>query len=443
MTKDKLTEALKIAHPTRDSRGRSKYGMGMKTAAFWIGSHWQIVTCEWGSGEEWTADIDLKQIDENRSGSSLPITLSMSNVSKDAHYTKIIIKELNRYFQKRTEDTIKSYLGSMYQFDINENKMKLLFGDEEIKTADAYDLDTDPAGNQMRTPVDVKIRDKQITGWVGVLRQGSGGRKFGGFSLFQNKRQIQGFPNAWKPRAIFSGVDDEGANNLVAQRLTGQLYMDDFQVSHTKDAILFEADEEEQLEKYLAELTRDYKDYAIRRRGPTSKAWSREKVRDLAQSLAKEFSSSELSDAVTQAILPPLDAIIAASDKQVANLKPEDEIASYSVADFTVKVSLEDKSEWEPYVNINASATPGAIHVIINRLHPYYDSLESQDAVLECVRQYIYDAIAEYRVSKQVAQVRPDNVRRLKDSILRAKDVELSNAANALQEGEYQAIIKT
>ena len=33
MTKDDLIEALRIAQPTKDSRGRSKYGMGMKTAA--------------------------------------------------------------------------------------------------------------------------------------------------------------------------------------------------------------------------------------------------------------------------------------------------------------------------------------------------------------------------------------------------------------------------
>ncbi len=47
MTNEKLVEALKIAHPTTDSRGRSKYGMGMKTAACWIGRKWKIVTCEW------------------------------------------------------------------------------------------------------------------------------------------------------------------------------------------------------------------------------------------------------------------------------------------------------------------------------------------------------------------------------------------------------------
>ena len=36
MSKDDLIAALRIANPTPDSRGRSKYGMGMKTAACWI-----------------------------------------------------------------------------------------------------------------------------------------------------------------------------------------------------------------------------------------------------------------------------------------------------------------------------------------------------------------------------------------------------------------------
>ncbi len=44
MTKEKLVEALKIANPTKDSKGRSRYGMGMKTAACWIGRKWSIST---------------------------------------------------------------------------------------------------------------------------------------------------------------------------------------------------------------------------------------------------------------------------------------------------------------------------------------------------------------------------------------------------------------
>src|SRR4051794_13287607 len=35
MTKEDLIDALRIAYPTKDSKGRSKYGMGLKTAACW------------------------------------------------------------------------------------------------------------------------------------------------------------------------------------------------------------------------------------------------------------------------------------------------------------------------------------------------------------------------------------------------------------------------
>ena len=52
MTKDDLVASLRIANPTADSKGRSKYGMGMKTAACWIGSKWTVTTCERDSGEE-------------------------------------------------------------------------------------------------------------------------------------------------------------------------------------------------------------------------------------------------------------------------------------------------------------------------------------------------------------------------------------------------------
>jgi hypothetical protein len=41
----------------------------------------------------------------------------------------------------------------------------------------------------------------------------------------------------------------------------------------------------------------------------------------------------------------------------------------------------------------------------------------------ECIRQYIYDAISEYRVSQLRAPLTPDAVRRLKETLLRIKAV--------------------
>lgn len=85
------------------------------------------------------------------------------------------------------------------------------------------------------------------------------------------------------------------------------------------------------------------------------------------------------------------------------------------------------------------SAAAGVLHVIINGLHPYYLSL-SGDAIDECIHQYIFDAVAEFKVSKMMAaRLNPDSIRRLKDSLLRARADQLDNADAAVrQQAEAQ-----
>jgi hypothetical protein len=410
----------------------------MKTAACWIGNQWRITTSEWDSGEEWTAVVDVPGIAFRQA----KIPLTRRTVSRDEHYTCVTITDLHRSIRQQTEENIRGYLGSMYRFDILDGFLKILYNGEEIPAPDEYDLDTDAQGQPMRLPFnDIEIGGKKVSGWVGVMRKG--GRKFGGFSLFQNRRQIQGFPNAWKPRSIFGGVDDEGSNTLIAQRLTGVINLDGFRVSHTKDAILFEGTEEDELEAFLAKLTKDYRNYATKRRGPRTQPWSREKVRDLVQTMAKEFSNPEMSDAVNNALLPPLETILASNLKQVTSLDPKDIIADFNVGEtLSVIVALQERSEYEPYLVIEAAATPGTIYVMINSLHPYYASLESSDAIEECIRQYIYDAVAEYRVSQLVGRVSPDSVRRLKNDLLRVQEVRVSNVAAETQEAEFESVLE-
>jgi hypothetical protein len=90
MSHDDLLEGLRIAHPTKDSKGRSKYGMGMKTAACWIGNNWKIETCEWSSGQEWTAAVDVTAVADR--GAKVPIT--SKDVSRDDHYSHWFIIEV-------------------------------------------------------------------------------------------------------------------------------------------------------------------------------------------------------------------------------------------------------------------------------------------------------------------------------------------------------------
>lgn len=442
MNRDDLVAALRIAVPTRDSNGRSKYGMGMKTAACWIGAKWTVTTCEWGSGEEWTASVDVDAI----ANGDTTVPLTMQAVDKSAHYTRITIGTLRRRIQARSEETIKTYLGSMYMFDLRPDDsgrvaMKLTYNGEEVTPPAENDWDTDPSGVIMRRDLpELTIGSKRVKGWIGVLRKG--GRKFGGFSLFQSRRQIQGFPNAWKPRAIFGGVDDEGANNLVAQRLTGVLELDGFVVSHTKDAVLFEGGEEEALERFLVEETKAYAAYAKSRRGPgRGQKWSKEQVRELVKDLQAEFTSAEIKDALFNAALPPPETIAANNQELVQTLVPEDEIGRLEILpELTVIISLKETSPYEPYVVYAPGAQVGFLHVIINGLHPYYQTLEAKDSIDECVQQYIFDAVAEFKASKLTARVNPDSVRTLKNGLLRARAEQIDNADAAVRDAAEAAL---
>lgn len=364
------------------------------------------------------------------------VTLTPRDVDKNCHYTKIVISDLHRQIRKSTEETIRYYLGSMYRFDLQDGTLQLQYNNEAIPAPDEYDFDTDPEGKIMKRAIPTtQINGKTISGWVAVLSRGGGGRKFGGFSLFQERRQIQGYPNAWKPKSIFGGVDDEGANNLISQRLVGMLQLDGFHVSHTKDTVLFADDEEQQIETLLKKETKDYRDYATKRRNVTSQPWAREKIKEMVDGLKAEFDTDEMRDAINTSILPPLDTIQQNNAKQVKSLTPAEMLGTMDIlADLHVVVSMQEKSEYEPHLTIAAGAEAGTIHVIINGLHPYFCSLYSTEAINECIRQYVHDAIAEYRVSRLSRPPVPDSIRRMKDNLLRAPIQAVENTATAQQD---------
>jgi hypothetical protein len=431
MTREKLIAALRIARPTPDSKGRSKYGMGMKTAACWIGNKWTVTSCEWDSGTEWTAEIDVHRIVNGEPS----VPLAQRAVDPSAHYTTITIFDLNRNIQKRTEETIMTYLGAMYRVDIRNNALVLLFNGNQVPLPETLPLATYPDGSAAREDFATTINGKRVSGWFGVLPHG--GRKYGGFSIMQHDRQIRGFPDNWKPRAVFGGVEDEGSNTLVAQRLIGEIVLDDFEVSHTKDAILFRGTEEEELERFLAEKTRNVKRFALAMRTTErGQPWSREKVTELAESFKRELAAPETRDAIEDATLPPLSVIEATNRRQVESLQPSDELWTLEIANgITVRLYLQDRSENDPHLTISPGHDAGTLTVIINQQHPYYLEIQTSERADELIRQYVYDAVAEFRVHQRLAEQPPDAVRKLKDSLLRARVTRLhnQNAATAEQ----------
>ena len=86
-----------------------------------------------------------------------------------------------------------------------------------------------------------------------------------------------------------------------------------------------------------------------------------------------------------------------------------------------------ETSEYEPYVIFAPMADGVTLHIVVNLLHPYYQMLGSDAAIDECVKQYVFDAVSEFKVGKLLGRINPNSVRTLKDTMLRARVTGVEN----------------
>ena len=158
-----------------------------------------------------------------------------------------------------------------------------------------------PDGSTYKKDFAFEACGKEVKGWVGVLSRGS--RSKAGFSILHADRVVRGYPESWRPETIYGF---QGRNDLINQRLVGEIYLDEFEVSHTKDDILWFGDEQEVVEELLAEKCADYVAVAraYRRRdneqgGPTDL-----EVQAAIEALEQQLGLPTFSDTVTLETVP-------------------------------------------------------------------------------------------------------------------------------------------
>lgn len=258
MTLSELERALRLGIPPENAEGRSRYGLGLKMAACWFGNSWSIRTSKLGEALEHRVTVDVEEV----ASGSPDLPYETSEVAESDHYTIVEIGGLNRKPHGRSVGKIKDFLRSMYRVDIREAWMRLQWQGEDLTwTPDtAYVQARD--GSYYRRDFEFEINGKRVKGWAGVLEKGS--RAKAGFSILHNNRVVKGWPNSWRPQAIFGQV--QGTNDLVNQRLTGEVHLDDFEVSTTKDDILWSGEEEQDVEEQLKKECADYREIAAQRR---------------------------------------------------------------------------------------------------------------------------------------------------------------------------------
>jgi hypothetical protein len=419
-----LERALRIAVPPANRLGRSRYGMGMKTAAFWIGRKRRIQTKKIGEDLAHEVTIDANKIAETR---DMELNYRpIPNQDPNKHYTIVEVWDHYRKFQGRTLGKIAEFLRSMYRRDLQDGKMKLVWRTVDL-TWEGFDerLMIASDGTPMKRDILFTVNDKVVMGWVGILRMGEGGRADAGFSVMQANRVILGWPEAWRPTSLFGPY---GSNDLVNQRLVGELEFDGFEVSHTKDSIQWRADEEEAVEKNLKEAVGDYKTIASKARKGTKdqRGPAEADVKIAVEVFERELESAEMVDQINLNIniVPSPEALAASRQKVITSIvqtrTPTIQATISTNPPLTIKLFLgEDLSDRDAYVYQEATQH-NEIVVTVNQNHPYWATqLRGAESVLEYLRQCTYDALAEWQASKKVARFDSETIKYLKDGFLR------------------------
>lgn len=414
-----LTRAMQIGLPPEDPSGRSRYGLGMKMAACWFGDSWTIVTKKLGETTEHTVTVNVEAVAD---GNSDLHETSIEGLPETEHYTRIEIRELNRTPVGRTLGKIKSFLAGMYRLDIESGDLILEWQGTALESEVSWDFLKDALGKEYRREFDLEVEGKSVSGWVGVLN--TGGRPKAGFGIIHQGRMVRTWPDAWHPGKIFGQFS--GSNDLVNQRLVGEINLDAFTISHTKDDIHWSGDEEDKVEDALAESVADYRNVA--KLSKRKQKLNDVQVKAAADALQAELQSGEMKDLV-EANIPPAESV-SADEKALVEETDKSEIDFRAVIPFGGKqvavlgILDSTKSSNDPYV-ISESTNDEEVLVIINLNHPHLSSVDG-NGLLNYFRHCTYDALAEWRAVRQSAQVDPGTIKRLKDAFLRvAMEIEM------------------
>lgn len=344
--------AFRAAQVPADRSGLSEFGMGMKSAACWFCENWSVRTKALGEHVERTVAFDVQNIVDNRIESLTPDSRSEK---PERHYTVVKLRGLHHPPASRTTTKIREHLASIYRVFIADGTLELKFNGNVLKYEAPAVLSsvpfTAPGVRSLteKTPVNwTKNIDfdfgggQRVTGFAALREVGS--TTSAGFSLFRRGRLIEGScDETYRPTYIF-----KKANSFTYQRLFGELHIEGFAVSHTKDGFRWEEHEDIFLEHLKEAVEADPMDLISQaenyRALPTRKSIA-ERAQVATNAVAKHFQN-EVAPLIEAAKCSP--SAPAAIPQQL----PVDQLQASEK-----QVTIND-GDWEWVVTIRTSVDP-------------------------------------------------------------------------------------
>jgi hypothetical protein len=412
MSLSEIVRAVKIGSPPSDATGRHEFGMGMKTAACWLGDSWTLRTTKLGDSHEYSIEFDVERV----ASGDTDLRLRTTDADPKAHYTILEISSMHQKIGGRLLGRLRENLRSIYRFDTRTGQVKIWWGDEELSYDNSLDLLKGADGSEYRKSFSFEVNGKNVHGWAGLLVSGS--RMKAGFAVSRRGRLIVGQPEAWRPQSLYGQV--AGSNDLVNQRLIGEIHLDNFLVSHTKNQILWEGDDLDIVEEHLLTLFNDYKHTALNHRSRGQKGPSSQAQAIAIDTIKEIVSNPDFADLVNLTEVPApeiVDAAFSPLRESSAGSNP-DQI--FGIGSLTVKLFMDSTlSPNDPYF-LGDYINDDVVTVCVNTKHRFWeDYVQDTQDILIYTLNCIYDAIAEWKCMKLTGEIKPDTVKIMKNGLMR------------------------
>jgi hypothetical protein len=238
-----------------DRSGLAEFGMGMKSAACWFAPQWSVRTSALGETVSRTIHFDIDNIIND---DIHELTIREKAEKPNSHYTEVILEDIFHVPVGRTVAKLKEHLTDIYRGFIRDGLLELRFNGEELVYKEPkifkapYYKDKGGPDRVWRKTIEFDFGDGLSVHGFAALRETASVAK-AGFSLFRRGRVIQGSGDeGYRPAYVFGNP-----NSYRYQRLFGELHLEGFEVSHTKDGFRWDENEQPFLELLREHLDSD------------------------------------------------------------------------------------------------------------------------------------------------------------------------------------------
>lgn len=211
MTPEKAEKAMVMAYSDKSGDRIGEFGLGMKTAASFLGSKFEVVTAT--ADAEKATRIVYDEEDFLKAGTW---EIELEEVEKPfEHGTIITITDLKVNLYAGSKNTLMDKFSKIFKHFIAAGEVEILVNGDPVEphipeTIKEYD-----------TNIEFEVNGKLVKGWASLAPKGSPKGAYGFDLIRHNRLMIEHEKLGFQPQAALT-------------RLVGELYLDDFPVVNNK-----------------------------------------------------------------------------------------------------------------------------------------------------------------------------------------------------------------